>query len=121
MSLPSIQLLYSGNVFERREKEVREPLPPCGICRRDDMVIGWGRRHNLAGAKQVYFCKRDGHKFTHDDFKGVRFSPKIIAMAIDLSRRGLSYQEVLDHIYRHRATKVAPTTILYWVRRYGKG
>jgi transposase-like protein len=90
----------------------------CRACG-SDLVIRFGRRHNLSGAVNRYLCKSCGIRFTHRPGElRLRYNSRIVALALDLYFRGLSLRKVSDHLRQAYGVSVSPGTIYGWIRRY---
>jgi transposase-like protein len=71
--------------------------------------------------KQKYYCKTCDWVFQHKDgFEFLKFSPKIIARAIDLVCRGLSYHNAQDEIAIIYGKKMTHQTIINMMKKCNK-
>ncbi|MEM2550352.1 MAG: IS6 family transposase, partial [Nitrososphaerota archaeon] len=91
--------------------------PSCG-CDLSNAVRA-GRRYNKSGVVQRYRCKKCGTYFRDPrGFKWLRFSPDVIAAALDLYCRGLSLRSVAEHLESTYGVKVSYGTIYSWLKKY---
>ncbi|MEM2027572.1 MAG: transposase [Candidatus Bathyarchaeia archaeon] len=68
---------------------------------------------------QRYRCKKCGTYFRDPrGFKWLRFSPDVIAAALDLYCRGLSLRSVAKHLESTYGVKVSYGTIYSWLKKY---
>ncbi len=83
-------------------------------------MVGYGKRINKSAAKQTFYCKKCGHKFTPDDgFKGVRFSPEVIRTAVQFSKNGLTLRQIVERIGNQYRVRVGESTVHDWIKKYG--
>jgi len=91
----------------------------CPLCSSSQQVVKAGFRYNKSGPVQRYYCKSCRKSFRDPrGFEWSRYSPHIIATALDLYCRGLSLREVADHLKSTYNIEVSYGTIYIWIKRY---
>jgi transposase-like protein len=91
--------------------------PYCGS--KDTIKRAW--RKTKFGRKQRYLCKGCGRRFVQNDgFVRMVYPKEIIAEAISLYDRGLSFAKISEHFEEYKGIKPAPSTIWSWVQKYSK-
>jgi transposase-like protein len=80
-------------------------------------VIRYGRE----SGKQVYKCKVCDRKFVPDnEFKKLKYEPKIITATLDLYFKGVSLRKISDHLKQFYGLNVNFTTLYHWIKHYTK-
>jgi len=88
---------------------------------RSETVIKYGKRKNKNHIKQVYLCKSCNKKFVENDgFLYRNYSFEVITIALDLYMKGVSLRDTANHIQLVYGVKPSQSTVLEWVRRYGR-
>jgi Transposase and inactivated derivatives len=91
--------------------------PYCGS--KDTIKRAW--RKTKFGKKQRYLCKSCGRRFIQNDgFVRMVYPKEIIAEAISLYDRGLSFAKISEHFEEYKGIKPSPSTIWSWVQKYSK-
>ncbi len=92
------------------------------ICRCKSMnIIKIGIRHNKSGNIQRFKCKDCNHKWSDNlGFANNKINSKIITLAIDLYFKGVSLRKVKEHLKLFHGIDVSPSSILYWIRKFGE-
>ena len=94
--------------------------PVCESCQSAD-VFRWGKRHNKSGTISRYRCRSCGGTFTgRDGFQKRRADPEVIARALDLYFRGVSFRQVRDHLAEAYGLSLSPMTVYRWVTHYSR-
>lgn len=94
--------------------------PACEACRSTDVVKS-GVRRNKSGPVPRYSCKACGATFTgREGYHKRRSDPEMIAKALDLYFRGVSFRQVADHFGQVYGLKLSPMTVYRWVTHFGK-
>ena len=90
----------------------------CPFCKKENIVKqGW--RKNKVGKKQKYQCLDCEKWFVErDGFERMRHRPKIITRAIHMHNDGMSFSDVVNHLWQYDAVKVTPMTIYHWTKKY---
>lgn len=92
----------------------------CYYCKSSRTVRN-GLRKNKSGTKQMFWCNKCERRFTlHDAFWKKKHKPEIIVEACSSYKRGMSLRDVKDHLSEYRETDITRTTVLNWIREYGK-
>jgi transposase-like protein len=92
----------------------------CVFCKSSEEAVLAGKRYNKKGETQRLKCNLCKRRFTLDDgFWKMKNSPKIIAEALSLKKRGLSYEEVSKHFKEYDRANICPATVYNWVKKYG--
>ncbi|MEM1542971.1 MAG: DDE-type integrase/transposase/recombinase [Ignisphaera sp.] len=93
----------------------------CPKCGSSENVVKRGFRYNLSGPKQTYYCKDCGKRFTERNaFLRMKNDALIILTALDLYFKGLSLRKIRDHLRQIYSCNVHHTTILKWIKKYGR-
>jgi transposase-like protein len=86
----------------------------CKFCHSPNFI-----RYGLKNGKQVYKCKDCNRKFVDNvDFENMKYSPKIIALTLDLYFRGLSLRKVCQHLKEFYELEVSYTSVYRWIEKY---
>lgn len=90
----------------------------CPKCKSEKIVKrGW--RKNKSGKKQKYRCLNCNVWFVEPDgFERIRHKPEIITRAIHMHNDGMSFYDVVNHLWQYDAVKVTPMTIYNWTKKY---
>lgn len=92
------------------------------ICKCGSMdIIKIGIRHNKSGDIQRFKCKTCSHKWSDNlGFANNKVNSKIITVALDLYFKGISLRKVKEHLKLFHGIDVSPSSILYWIRKFGE-
>ena len=92
------------------------------VCRCGSLnVIKIGIRHNKSGDIQRFKCKACNHKWSDNlGFANNKVNSKIITVAIDLYFKGVSLRKVKEHLNLFYGIDVSPSSVLYWIRKFGE-
>jgi len=92
------------------------------VCRCGSLeVIKIGIRHNKSGNIQRFKCKKCAHKWSDNlGFANNKVNSKIITVAIDLYFKGVSLRKVKEHLKLFYGIDVSPSSVLYWIRKFGE-
>jgi transposase-like protein len=93
--------------------------PYCGSAR----ITKCGTRKTKIGSKSRMTCKDCKRFFTVDNergFEGMHVTARVITVALDLYFKSTSLRKIVDHIDQFYDCKIHHTTILFWVKKYGK-
>ncbi|EQD78665.1 Integrase catalytic region, partial [mine drainage metagenome] len=92
----------------------------CERCRSADVVRD-GVRKNKSGPVTRYVCRACGANFSgKEGYHKRRSNPEMIAKALDLYFRGVSFRQVADHFAQAYGLKVSPMTVYRWVTEYSR-
>lgn len=92
----------------------------CSYCSSTNFVKR-GIRKTKNGIKQRYQCKDCKKKFSvQDGFKYMKNDPKIITLSLDLYFKGLSQNNVTEHLRQFYDVSVSQPTIHRWIKKYIK-
>jgi len=92
----------------------------CRFCGSKNFMR-YGKRINKLRIRQTYKCRSCGRRFTRDDgFLYKRHDPDLITLSLDLWSKGLSLRQIRDHIHNFHDIRVAHTSILGWIQKYGE-
>lgn len=89
----------------------------CPFCNSFN-IIKHGTRKNKNEIKQRYLCKDCGKTFVLDPAKGHKANGKLIALAMDLYFKGLSFRKIADTIYQFYGIRIHHDTIRRWIRKF---
>ncbi|MEM3064988.1 MAG: transposase [Candidatus Nitrosotenuis sp.] len=99
------------------EQQKEELVCRCGSLE----VIKIGIRHNKSGNIQRFKCKTCSHKWSDNlGFANNKVNSKIITVAIDLYFKGVSLRKVKEHLKLFYGIDVSPSSVLYWIRKFGE-
>lgn len=94
-------------------------MAKCPQCNSSRFVVRAGFRKNKFGKKQKYRCNDCWFWFVNKDAFWHRAYPKkIIAEACSCYKRGMSFNDVAEHLNEYKGTSIVPSTIFYWVTHY---
>jgi transposase-like protein len=86
----------------------------CKFCHSVN-VTKYGKKNG----KQNYMCKDCHRKFVNNtDFEDMKYSPKIIALTLDLYFRGLSLRKVCQHLKEFYELDVSYMSVYRWIEKY---
>jgi len=102
-------------------KEIETPdldlICKCGSVN----IIKIGIRHNKSGNIQRFKCKECNHKWSDNlGFAYNKVNSKIITVALDLYFKGVSLRKVKEHLKLFYGVSVSPSSVLYWIRKFGE-
>ncbi|HEY1198588.1 MAG TPA: DDE-type integrase/transposase/recombinase [Thermoplasmata archaeon] len=104
--------------FGETAKTLPEPKQSCPSCRSGN-VVGDGKRLNKSGAVSKFKCRACGACFSgREGFHNRRSDPEMIAKALDLYFRGVSFRQVAQHFAQAYGLKLSPMTVYRWVTHY---
>ena len=90
----------------------------CPKCK-SKSLIKRGLRKNKLGDKQKFRCSDCTIWFVEDNgFKRMRHDPIIITRAIHMHNDGLSFNDVVNHLWQYEGVRVTPMTICNWSTKY---
>jgi len=93
----------------------------CPDCKNNKFVVRCGTRHNKYGSKQKYRCNKCWRWFVQNDaFWKRKYTKEFITESISCYKRGMSFQEVANHMNEYKGTKIVPATVFFWVRDFSK-
>jgi transposase-like protein len=86
----------------------------CKFCHSTN-ITKYGKKNG----KQNYMCKDCHRKFVNNtDFEDMKYSPKIIALTLDLYFRGLSLRKVCQHLKEFYNLNVSYMSVYRWIEKY---
>jgi putative transposase len=92
----------------------------CDRCHSSDVKHA-GVRKNRSGPVQRYACRACGFWFSgREGYHKRRADPDMIAKALDLYFRGVSFRQIAEHFLQAYALKVSPMTVYRWVTHFGR-
>jgi transposase-like protein len=104
--------------FAETAKALPEPGPSCEVCHSGN-VVGDGKRLNKSGAVPKFRCRACGACFSgKEGFHNRRSDPEMIAKALDLYFRGVSFRQVAEHFAQAYDLHLSPMTVYRWVAHY---
>ena len=93
----------------------------CPECKTSKFVILSGKRYNKHDSKQRYRCTKCIFWFVpKDSFWKKKYSKEFITEAMSCYKRGMSFQEVANHMNEYKGTKIVQSTVFYWVTNFSK-
>ncbi|MCI4347565.1 MAG: DDE-type integrase/transposase/recombinase [Thermoplasmata archaeon] len=104
--------------FAETARAAHEPSPTCQFCHSGN-VVGDGKRRNKSGAVAKYHCRACGGYFSgKEGFHNRRSDPEMIAKALDLYFRGVSFRQVAKHFGQAYGLNLSAMTVYRWVTHY---
>lgn len=104
--------------FVETAKAIPGPGPSCESCHSGN-VVGDGKRRNKSGAVPKFHCRACGAYFSgKEGFHNRRSDPDLIAKALDLYFRGVSFRQVAKHFGQVYGLNLSPMTVYRWVTHY---
>lgn len=86
----------------------------CKFCDSTN-VIKYGKKNG----KQNYFCKSCNRKFVDNiHFENMKYSPKIIALTLDLYFKGVSLRKISHHLKEFYSFDICYKTVYNWIEKY---
>ena len=86
----------------------------CKFCGSENYI-----KYGKKSGKQFYKCKDCNRGFVDNlYFEGMKGSPKIICVTLDLYFKGVSLRDIADHLKQCHDLKVHFTTLYHWIKRY---
>lgn len=117
-------LKIRAQVVSDIEQQVEEPTPEeitlCPACQ-SPSVINYGKRGKRV-IKQIMRCQDCGRQFRkqHDAFARLQSDPRIISLILSMHCRNVSLRGICATLQETYGIRVAPTTILNYLKRYEK-
>lgn len=104
--------------FAETARALPEPGPSCQACHSGN-VVSDGKRRNKSGAVAKFRCRACGACFSgKEGFHNRRSDPEMIAKALDLYFRGVSFRQVAEHFGQVYGLRLSPMTVYRWVTHY---
>lgn len=92
----------------------------CPHCKKDNSVRH-GTRKNKSGWVKINLCKSCHKHFSNrEGFEKMKNKSEHIILALDLRAKGLSLEEVRQHLKDHHKCIVTRATILRWQQKFGE-
>lgn len=86
----------------------------CKFCHSHN-ITKYGKKNG----KQNYMCKDCHRKFVYNaDFEDMKYSPKVIALTLDLYFKGVSLRKISHHLKQFYELDIAHMTIYNWIEKY---
>jgi len=86
----------------------------CKFCDSTN-VIKYGKKNG----KQNYFCKSCNRKFVDNiNFENMKYSPKIIALTLDLYFKGVSLRKISHHLKEFYSLNICYKSVYNWIEKY---
>jgi len=90
----------------------------CLNCKSKNLIKR-GLRKNKSGNKQKFRCSNCKSWFVEDNgFKRMRHDPTIIIRAIHMHNDGMSFNDVVNHLWQYDGVKITPMTVCNWSTKY---
>jgi len=94
-------------------KDENEPMC-CKHCQSSDFY-----KYGKKNGTQIYKCKSCNRKFVNNiDFENMKYSPKVVALTLDLYFRGLSLRKISSHLKEFYNLDVTHMSIYNWIEKY---
>lgn len=95
-------------------KSVGSKIKKCKFCNSTE-IIKYGKKNG----KQNYMCKSCNRKFVDNiDFENMKYSPKIIALTLDLYFQGLSLRKISHHLKQFYGLAISYKSVYNWIEKY---
>jgi transposase-like protein len=86
----------------------------CKFCHSTN-IMKYGKKNY----KQNYMCKDCNRKFVYNaDFENMKYSPKIIALTLDLYFKGVSLRKISQHLQQFYNLKISYKSVYNWIDKY---
>ena len=86
----------------------------CKFCRSSNIM-----RYGKKNGKQNYMCKDCNRKFVYNvDFENMKYSPKIIALTLDLYFKGVSLRKISHHLKEFYDLNISYKSVYNWIEKY---
>ena len=119
--LPCIHILavrYRAG-FAETKCPTSKAKPACERCH-STSVVKAGNRRNKSGPVARYSCRTCGASFSgREGYHKRRSDPEMIAKALDLYFRGVSFRQVADHFGQVYGLRISAMTVYRWVTHFG--
>lgn len=90
----------------------------CPNCNSNN-IAKKGFRKNKNSMKQMYQCKECNKRFSVDDgFKYTTSDQRVITLSLDLYFKGLSQNDITQHLKQFYNVTVNQSTVSRWIRKY---
>jgi len=86
----------------------------CKFCHSPN-IIKYGKQNG----KQFYMCKECKRRFVNNvDFENMKYSPKIIALTLDLYFKGVSLRKISHHLKQFYDLTISYKSVYNWIEKY---
>jgi len=97
-------------------KSFESKIRKCKFCNSTE-IIKYGRKNG----KQNYYCKSCNRKFVNNiNFENMKYSPKIIALTLDLYFKGVSLRKISHHLKEFYSLNICYKSVYNWIEKYVK-
>jgi transposase-like protein len=95
-------------------KTIETNIRKCKFCNSTD-IIKYGKKNG----KQNYYCKSCNRKFVNNiHFENMKYSPKIIALTLDLYFKGVSLRKISHHLKEFYSLNICYKSVYNWIEKY---
>jgi len=99
---------------KRTIKTIETNIRKCKFCNSTD-IIKYGKKNG----KQNYYCKSCNRKFVNNiHFENMKYSPKIIALTLDLYFKGVSLRKISHHLKEFYRLNICYKSVYNWIEKY---
>jgi len=99
---------------KQRIKSIESKIRKCKFCN-STKVIKYGKKNG----KQNYYCKSCNRKFVNNIyFENMKYSPKIIALTLDLYFKGVSLRKISHHLKEFYSLNICYKSVYNWIEKY---
>jgi len=86
----------------------------CKFCHSPHIIM-YGKKNG----KQNYMCKDCNRKFVYNaDFEDMKYSPKVIALTLDLYFKGVSLRKISHHLKEFYNLNISYKSVYNWIDKY---
>jgi len=76
-------------------------------------------KYGIKNHKQVYYCKECKRRFVNNiDFENMKYSPKVIALTLDLYFKGVSLRKISHHLKEFYDLDISYKSVYNWIEKY---
>ncbi len=89
-------------------------ISECKFCHSTN-IMKYGKKNG----KQNYMCKACHRKFVYNaDFENMKYSPKVIALTLDLYFKGVSLRKISHHLKEFYELNISYKSVYNWIAKY---
>jgi putative transposase len=95
-------------------KSIELRIGKCKFCNSTE-IIKYGKKNG----KQNFYCKSCNRKFVNNiNFENMKYSPKIIALTLDLYFKGVSLRKISHHLKEFYSLNICYKSVYNWIEKY---
>lgn len=95
-------------------KLIESKIRKCKFCNSTEII-----KYGMKNGKQNYYCKSCNRKFVNNiNFENMKYSPKIIALTLDLYFKGVSLRKISHHLKEFYSLNICYNSVYNWIEKY---